>query len=291
MKPDLSVDEIISKIGAQQTFETLSSCGSYYVRIEEYVPFVCFAIHDGHRLRPGLKEKCLLSDHERWQEEDPHTHDMISSLPVVISAVDTRYEYDLNRDAAHALYESAWGKKVWKEALTEEEKEISLQKHAAFYRIVDSLVAMLEKRYGSVLVFDIHSFNYRRIREDAPVFNLGTQLLKNPAHRKYIDHWLSRLRKFRLPNIDVTVAENDVFGGKGYLLARISAQFTNTLVLATEIKKIYCDEESGETYPLIIEKIADFFCLPLLQIYYLFNRIIFLSITSCKSPSSTPLHA
>lgn len=259
MKPDLSVDEIISKIGAQQTFETLSACGSYYVSIEEYVPFVCFAIHDGHRLRPGLKEKCLLSDHERWQEEDPHTHEMISSLPVVISAVDSRYEYDLNRDTAHAIYERAWGKEVWKEALTEEEKEISLQKHTDFYRIVDSLLSMLEKKYGSVLVFDIHSFNYHRIREDAPVFNLGTELLKNPAHRKYIDHWLSRLRKFRLPNIDVTVAENDVFGGKGYLLSYITSRFSNTLVLATEIKKIYCDEESGETYPLIIEKMAAHF--------------------------------
>jgi len=259
MKPDMSVDEIISQIEAQQTFETLSACGSFHVKIEEYVPFVCFSIHDGHRLRPGLKEKCLLSDHERWQEEDPHTHDMISSLPVVITAVDSRYEYDLNRDAAHALYESAWGKQVWKEALTEEEKETSLQKHASFYNIVHSLVSVLEKKFGSALVFDIHSFNYRRVREDAPVFNLGTQLIKNTAHRKYIDHWLSRLRKFRLPSIDVTVAENDVFGGNGYLLSYITSHFSNTLVLATEIKKIYCDELSGETYPLIIEKMASQF--------------------------------
>ncbi|MEE4215170.1 MAG: tyrosine/phenylalanine carboxypeptidase domain-containing protein, partial [Bacteroidales bacterium] len=272
MKPDLSVDAIIAKIEAQQTFETLSACGSYYVRTEEYVPFVCFAIHDGHRLRPGLKEKCLLSDHERWQEEDPHTHDMISSLPVVISAVDSRYEYDLNRDASHALYESAWGKKVWKEELTEEEKEISLKKHADFYRIVDSLLSVLEKKFGSALVFDIHSFNYHRIREDAPVFNLGTELLKNPSHRKYIDHWLSRLKKFRLPNIDVTVAENDVFAGKGYLLARITSRFKNTLVLATEIKKIYCDEESGETYPLIIEKMAAQFKDAILETSAYFTR-------------------
>ncbi|MDT8402444.1 MAG: flavohemoglobin expression-modulating QEGLA motif protein [Bacteroidales bacterium] len=272
MKPDLSVGDIISAIQAGKTFETLSACGSFYVKIEDYVPYACFAIHNGHRLRPELKEKCLLTDHERWQEEDPHTHDMISSLPLVISAVDSRYEYDLNRNADNALYETAWGKKVWKEPLTEEQKEGSLEKHSDFYRIVHTLISTLEAKFGSVLVFDIHSFNYRRIREDAPVFNLGTELIRNASHRKYIDHWLSRLRKFRLPNIDVTVAENDIFSGRGYLLSFITSGFSNTLVLATEIKKVYCDEVSGESYPLIIEKLAGHFKEGILNTAAFFTR-------------------
>lgn len=272
MKPDLTVDDIILKINAGQTFETLSACGSFYVKIEEYVPYTCLSIHNGHRLRPDLKEICNLADHERWQEEDPHTMDMISSLPIVISAMDSRYEYDLNRDPGNAIYTKAWGKKVWKEPLTDDQKEESLFRHSEFYRIIDSLITFLETRYRSLLVFDIHSFNYRRLEKEAPVFNLGTELVDKESNRKYIDHWLNQLRKFRLPNIDVTVAENYVFKGNGYLLSYITSHFSNTLVLATEIKKIYCDEESGETYPLIIEKLAGHFKKGILNTATYFTR-------------------
>ena len=272
MKPDLTVDDIISRINAGQTFETLSACGSFYVKIEEYVPYACLSIHNGHRLRPELKEICRLSDHERWQEEDPHTMDMISSLPIVISAMDSRYEYDLNRDAENAIYWTAWGKQVWKKTLGEEHKNKSLLKHSDFYRIIHSLISYLEAKYRSLLVFDIHSFNYRRLENEAPVFNLGTELVNKESNRKYIEHWLNQLRQFRLPNIDVTVAENNIFKGNGYLLSYITSNFNNTLVLATEVKKIYCDEENGEVYPLIIEKLAGHFKKGILNTAAFFTR-------------------
>ena len=272
MKPDISVDDIISKINAGETFETLSACGSFYVKIEEFVPYACLSIHNGHRLRPELKEICHLTDHERWQEEDPHTMDMISSLPIVISAMDSRYEYDLNRDAGNAIYSVAWGKQVWKEPLGEEHRKTSLSKHSDFYRIIHSLISYLEKKYSSLLVFDIHSFNYRRLEKEAPVFNLGTEQVNKEENRKYIDHWLNQLSKFRLPNIDVTVAENEVFKGNGYLISYITKNFSNTLVLATEVKKIYCDEENGEVYPLIIEKLAGHFKKGILNTASFFTR-------------------
>lgn len=272
MKPDLSIDDIISKIKAGLTFETLSACGSFYVKIEEYVPYACLSIHNGHQLRPDLKEICNLTDHERWQEEDPHTMDMISSLPIVISAMDSRYEYDLNRSAENAIYTDAWGKKVWKEPLGEKHRKDSLSKHSDFYRIIHSLISYLENKFGSLLVFDVHSFNYRRIPRETPVFNLGTELVNTTANRKYIDHWLGQLRKFRLPNVDVTVGENDVFKGNGYLLSYITSHFSKTLVLATEVKKIYCDEESGEVYPLIIEKLAGHFKEGILNTAAFFSR-------------------
>ena len=272
MKPDLRVDEIISKIKAGQTFETLSACGSFYVKIEEHVPYICLSIHNGHRLRSELKEVCCLSDHERWQEEDPHTMDMISSLPIVISAMDSRYEYDLNRDPGNAIYSTAWGKQVWKVPLSDDQKEKSLFKHSEFYRIIDSLITYLEKKYRSLLVFDVHSFNYRRLEKEAPVFNLGTELIDRESNREYIDHWLGQLNKFRLPNIDIKVAENDVFKGNGYLLAHITKSFNNTLVLATEVKKIYCDEESGEVFPIIVEKLSGHFKKGILNTAAYFSR-------------------
>lgn len=290
MKPDLTVDAVISHIEEGRPVETLTACGCFYIRIEEYVPFACFSIHNGHNMRPELEKKCLLSGHERWQEEDPHTLDMICSLPVVVSAMDSRYEYDLNREPENALYETAWGRKVWKRPLTDRQKKESLDRHADFYRIVHSLISVLEKKYGSLLVFDIHSFNYRRLEKEAPVLNLGTERISKPSYRKYIDHWLGQLRKFRLSNIDVTVEENDVFKGNGYLLSYISTHFSNTLVLATEVKKIYCNEESGETYPLIIDELAEHFKKGILSTasYFTKNSSSMVFVKNNKLLSSEP---
>jgi len=52
-----------------------------------------------------------------------------------------------------------------------------------------------------------------------------------------------------MPDIQNKTAENDVFSGRGYNAEYISTHFSNTLVLPTEIKKVYCDELTGDTYP------------------------------------------
>lgn len=70
---------------------------------------------------------------------------------------------------------------------------------------------------------------------------------------------MARLNNIELTSIPVTAAENDVFKGEGYLLKFIQEHCPQTLVLATEIKKIYCDELSGELYPLITENLANQF--------------------------------
>ena len=45
---------------------------------------------------------------------------------------------------------------------------------------------------------------------------------------------------------------NNTFFGNGYFLKYISTTFKNTLVLATEIAKIYCHEYQQVVYPEIV---------------------------------------
>ncbi|MEE4197170.1 MAG: flavohemoglobin expression-modulating QEGLA motif protein [Bacteroidales bacterium] len=252
----LEVDEIIEQIKCSNHFEAESADASFYIKIEDYTPFAALAIHNGHQLRKSLQENCLLSDHERWQEEDPFTLTFISSLPIVIAANDSRYEYDLNRNEEGALYHEAWGKKVWKHKLPEKEIRTSLEKHRNFYRVVDALVHTLEKKFGAAVIFDIHSFNYKRYNHKTPVFNLGTENINQKLYSRFTKSWLKELEKIELPGVDQEVRENDVFKGNGYLLQHITHKFRNTLVLATEIKKVYCNEESGESYPLVIDELT-----------------------------------
>jgi hypothetical protein len=62
----------------------------------------------------------------------------------------------------------------------------------------------------------------------------------------------------RLPiDTKVTCAVNDVFQGNGYFLKYVTANTLNTLVLATEVSKIYCDERTGRIYPEVVTAISD----------------------------------
>ena len=62
----------------------------------------------------------------------------------------------------------------------------------------------------------------------------------------------------QLPNdLKSTSKINDTFQGNGYFLKYISQKFNNTLVLATEVAKVYCDEYTGIIYPEVVRSIEE----------------------------------
>lgn len=114
--------------------------------------------------------------------------------------------------------------------------------------------------FGECIVYDNHSYNYKRHeRQDLPVLNLGTTSVNSDRWRPVIDGWLSTLQAMQVDGIEVTAAENDIFFGKGYLAAFCHGNYDGTLVLATEAKKVFMDELTGE---------ADSVVLPSLQKAY-----------------------
>jgi hypothetical protein len=253
---ELSSDHIIELILKEKTFEACQSEGIFSIKIDEYSPYLCAAIHNGHQLRKGLEDKILLNEFERWQEEDPCTAQFVTSLPIVIAGNDSRYEYDLNRSPENCIYDEAWGKKVWGIPLTKEQKDLSLHKHREFYRVLQALLEKLESKFAYCLVYDIHSYNYHRYDRETPLFNLGTDGVDTQKFRKFIDHWQQQLGKITIPGIVTKAAINDVFRGQGYLTHFVSSNFANALALATEIKKVYCNELTGEEFPQIIDSLA-----------------------------------
>lgn len=251
----LTTDKILENIEKATLFEGESSEGGFYIKIGRYVPYICTAIHHGSRLRPELQKKIHHSDYQRWFEEDPYTGDFIASMPITITGLDSRFEYDLNRHPSDCIYQEAWGKKVWKRPLTHQEINKSKRKHAAYYKVLHALVERLEKLFGGCVVYDIHSYNYKRWEKDVPLFNLGTELIDRKRFGPAVDEWLMQLSKIALPDIVNETRENDVFFGRGYNLEYLTTRFSNTLVLATEIKKVFCDELTGDLYPEIIRNL------------------------------------
>ena len=101
-------------------------------------------------------------------------------------------------------------------------------------KVTHALIQKLEEIFGAVVVYDMHSYNYKRWDREVPVFNIGTERIDNKRYSKYIKHWREELLKIELPEIEVEANINDVFFGRGYNLEYITKNFKNTLVLATE---------------------------------------------------------
>ena len=66
----LSVKEIIKKIRNQETFEAVSFQKTFHLKIRDYIPFLCAAVHAGNNLRSNLKDKIIHDEYERWYEEE-----------------------------------------------------------------------------------------------------------------------------------------------------------------------------------------------------------------------------
>ncbi len=254
----LPLDAIIANIESEIPFEAVSEDYSFTLKISEYAPYLCGAVHDGHQFRKSLWENCLHTEYDRWYEEDPCTKEMIQSHPIVIAGCDSRFEYDLNRPPETAIYTDAWGKQLWQNPLETSEKKLSLQKHNNFYHVVSSLVKKIESIYGRALVFDMHSYNWKRWNRLVPTWNLGTTNINNERFGELTTSWSQKLGTMKLPNnIESTSKINDTFQGNGYFLKYITQNFNNTLVLATEIAKVYCDEYEGILYPEVVRSVEE----------------------------------
>lgn len=249
----LSISSILQKIKDEETFHAVSEDYSFTLKIEDYVHYACAAVHDGHQFRKSLWDNCLHTEYDRWYEEDPETKNMIKSHPIVIASCDSRFEYDLNRPPEEAVFETAWGKRLWKSPLPEIEKQKSLKKHHNFYRVVQALISKLEEKFGVCVVYDMHSYNWQRWDREVPTWNLGTSNIDNNRFGNTVESWQQFLSSIELPhNIKQSAKVNDTFQGNGYFLKFITQNFQNTLVLATEIAKVYCDEYRQIIFPEVI---------------------------------------
>ncbi|WP_298884013.1 N-formylglutamate amidohydrolase [uncultured Polaribacter sp.] len=255
----LSIENIIQKIENEEIFEAVSLDYSFTIKIDKYVHYACGAVHDGHQFRKELWGNCLHTAYERWFEEDPETKEMVNTHPIVIAGCDSRFEYDLNRAPNNAIYEDAWGKQLWKEPLSKKMYDKSMQKHANFYKVVHALISKLEEKFGVCIVYDMHSYNWKRWTREVPTWNLGTSNVDNKRFGKEIESWRAILEKTPMPNGIVSTSKiNDTFKGNGHFLKYITQNFNNTLVLATEIAKVYCDELSQIMFPEVVSSVEKY---------------------------------
>jgi uncharacterized protein (TIGR02421 family) len=248
----LTTDEICARLRAGGPLEAVASDTGCAIRVRSWVPHIATAIHAGSRMPHELEIRSALNAFERWQEEDPDTDTFIADMPIVLVGLDSRYAYDLNRAPEAAVYDEAWGKKVWLRPPTRAERKRMLERHARFLRIAETLAAEAVRRFGAAIVYDIHSYNGHRWGRPVPTFNLGTERIDRGWDPE-VDSFRAHLGRIALPEpLEASTAVNDVFAGRGHFLAHLTATVPGCCVLATEVCKVYCDERTGTRYPEVV---------------------------------------
>ena len=233
-------------------------------------PIVASAIHDGHDLRPEVAAALKLSDLERLREEDPFTGQAIVDVPTHIIAHVSRFEYDLNRGADGAIYETpaqAWGLDVWHTRPNPDVVRRSLDLHAAYYRMLGGLLDEVAARHDRFVLIDVHSYNHRRDGPagdptdpaKAPDINIGTSSMPREHWAYLVDPLIEAMRGFDFNGRHLDVRENIAFQGKGEQTRFVHDRYPERgCAIALEFKKFFMDEWSGEPDPAELDAMRRF---------------------------------
>ena len=254
----LTIREIEKKLENNEfPFSGITQHGSIEFHFLQPSFYAGVAMHAGHLVRSGLDNIMLATKQDRFREEDPYTERFIEKFPIQIIGLDSRFEYDLNRKARRAICdheEKIWGIQVWKKELDREERNLSLIKHQEFHDLMDVVVEYLNRQNRYSVIFDMHSYCYRREGTKSwhdnpwPEINIGTRAVNRNVFGRVIKDFKRHLSNVRIDGYPVRLAENEIFSG-GYLAKRLSKAYPDRLlVLALEYKKIFMDEVTGELY-------------------------------------------
>jgi len=217
---------------------------------------IATAIHNGHDLRAGLADLSVIDDATRLREEDPHTGAIASRFANSVVVNRSRFEVDLNRARDEAVYtdpESAWGLQLWQRDLTQDELAASLALYDRFYFDLASILDRLVADHGGFVLYDIHSYNHRRLGPDAdpdpveesPVVNLGTGSLPE-KWKPVADAFIESLRSNYFDGARLDVRENVRFEGR-QVAQWVHEKYGDVgCALAIELKKVFMDEWTGE---------------------------------------------
>lgn len=221
-------------------------------------PIIASAIHDGPGIRDDVQAVMALGVDERRREEDPLTGVWTGVVPTTIVGLRSRFEVDLNRLRDLAVYrtpEQAWGLRVWKQSPPLDLIDRSLAEYDSFYDSVGHLLNEKVRQHGQFVLFDLHSYNHRRDRPDAPSadpaanpeINLGTgTLLARTPWARLIDRFTSDFRSCKRPGGTLyDVRENVKFLG-GQFRRWIHERYPGVgCCLSIEMKKFFMDEWTG----------------------------------------------
>ncbi|HKY75452.1 MAG TPA: N-formylglutamate amidohydrolase, partial [Acidimicrobiia bacterium] len=143
----------------------------------------------------------------------------------------------------------------------------SLQVYDAFYAVLAGILDRTQEQFGRFVVYDLHSYNYRRGGPTAPPgdpaghpdVNVGTGSMDRNRWGPLVDRFMADLGTVKMPDADkpLDVRENVNFRGRE--LARwVHTRYPETgCALAIEVKKFFMDEHTGRIDSELSDAVGD----------------------------------
>jgi N-formylglutamate amidohydrolase len=228
---------------------------SFVELLDESVPVLALAIHNGHEMHPELLANCGISEADRLREEDPFTDVFTNAFANKIIVYTSRFTVDLNRNPDKAVYqtpEDCWGLPARINPISEELLAELKQSYNEWYSLLTYTVKRLLKKHPFLLILDLHSFNHRRKGADAepdpqlenPDIILGRNNMPL-SYYPFVECLRSQLDKKEIDSHTLDCRIDVKFTG-GYVSRWLHHSFPNQVLCpAVEFKKIFMDEWSG----------------------------------------------
>ena len=231
------------------------------------LPIVVCAIHNGHDICPEVLPYLNLSERERLREEDPYTTEWLNISDNTVKVNSSRFEVDINRPRDKAVYlspEDAWGLQVWSKPLPQQIVDNSLQVYDQFYEQVEVYFNELLQQHEWLIVYDIHSYNYRRegvdqyaVPEENPEVNIGTGNLNKEIWAPVVQTLIDGMLGYNFEGRHLDVRENVKFSGGHFSRWLYNTYGDRICPIAIEFKKFFMDEWTGEPDDLKIQHIRE----------------------------------
>ncbi len=237
--------------------------------LDERLPLLALAIHNGHGLPSELLDICGISEADRLREEDPHTGEVAALFPNRLIVHTSRFAIDLNRSPEKAVYlkpEDCWGLPA-RTAPIQDDLLLRLQEdYSAWYALLKYQVDRLLGIHPFLVVLDLHSYNHRRGGPDAP----PDPQIQNPdiiigrsnlAQRHYPAAESLHRQLDGQPCLGKALdCRLDVKFTGGNLSRWLNHHYSDRLIcLAIEFKKTWMDEWTGVVDVLALDKLKRLF--------------------------------
>ena len=133
--------------------------------LDEGLPLLATAIHNGHRLPPELERISGITAAERLREEDPHTGKIAGLFPNSVVLESSRFAVDLNRPQQKAVYqnrEDCWGLQARNAPIPADVLQHLHRDYESWHRLMEYQIRKLLGEHPKLVVLDLHSYNHRR---------------------------------------------------------------------------------------------------------------------------------
>jgi N-formylglutamate amidohydrolase len=240
----------------------------FTIALEGNSPIIATAIHNGHDLSRNIAGIMALDESIRFREEDPFTGIWTNMAENKIIARHSRFEFDLNRPPEKAVYlepSDSWELQVWKEPPAADVLANTRRTYHHTYERIKTGLSRLVEDFQALVIYDLHSYNYRRGGPDAPPedpqlnpeINIGTGTMDRTQWAPLLDRIIGDLRGFDFFGRHLDVRENIKFKG-GYFPRWVHENFKGSVCcISVEVKKFFMDEWTGRPDWIVTRKIGE----------------------------------